>query len=107
MDFRQLNKATIPYRYPIPIIQELLDELYNAKYFSKIDLRTRCHQIHMKPEDIPNIAFCTHSRHYEFLVISFGLTNAPTTFQATMNDIFWPFLGRFVLVHNILVYGHS
>ena len=93
-----MNKETVKKKYPLPRIDESFDQLRGAKVFSKIDLRSRYHQIRIKNEDINKTTFKTRYGHYEFTVEPFGLTNAPTLFMCLMNGVFKKYLDNFVIV---------
>jgi hypothetical protein len=109
VDYRPLNEVTIKNMYPLLWIDILFDQLTGARVFSKIDLRSGYHQIHIRPKDIPKTAFTTWYGLFEYLVMSFGLTNAPAHFTYLMNSVFMPELDKFVVVFidDILIYSKN
>jgi hypothetical protein len=109
IDYQQLNKVTVKNKYLLPRIDDLFDQLKRARVFSKIDLRSGYYQLRIKELDVPKTMFRTRYGHYEFLVMPFGLTNAPAVFMDLMNQVFRPYLDRFVVIFidYILVYSSS
>ena len=109
IDYRQFNGLTIKNMYPLSRIDDLFDQLRGARVYSKIDLSTGYHQLRVREADIPKTMFRTRYRHFEFTVIPFGLTNAPTTFMDLMHKVFQPYLDQFVVViiDDILIYSKS
>ena len=107
VDYRQLNKMTVKNKYPLPIINDLFDQLKGAGVFSKINLRSGYHQLRIKDANVNKTTFRKQYGHYEFLVMPFGLTNAPAAFMDLMNRVFQQFLDRFVMVviDDIIMYS--
>ena len=98
VDYRALNEVTIKNKYPLPMINDLFDQLQGAKVFSKIDLRSGYHHLKIREKDIPKTTFTTRYGLYEYTVMSFGLTNAPVYFMSMMNKVFMEYLDKFVVV---------
>ena len=107
IDYRALNKVTVKKKYPIPLIADLFDQLGRARYFTKLDLRSRYYQVRIAEGDKPKTTCVTRYSSYKLLVMPFGLTNAPTKFYTLMNKIFLPYLDKFVVVYldDIVIYS--
>ena len=109
IDYRQLNRVKVKNWYPLPRIDDLFDQLRGARVYSKIDLCTGYHQLRVREADIPKTASRTRYRHFEFIVMPFGLMNVPVAFMDLMHRVFQPYLDQFVVVFvdDILIYSQS
>jgi hypothetical protein len=109
VDYISLNDVTVKNKYLLPRIEDLFDQMRGARVFSKIDLRSGYHQMKIRPSDIPKMAFSTRYGLYEFIVMSFGLTNAPAYFMNLMNKVFMEYLDKFavVFIDDIIIYSKS
>jgi hypothetical protein len=109
VDYRALNQVTIKNKYPLPRIDVLFEQLRGAKVFLKIDLNSGYHQLRIREEDIEKTTFSTRYGHYEYVVMSFGLTNAPAAFMEAMNGMLHEYLDDFVVVYldDILIYSQT
>jgi hypothetical protein len=105
VDYKALNDKTIKDKFPILLVEELMVELCGASFFTKLDLRSGYHQVRMHPDDVEKMTFKTHQGLFEFLVMSFDLSNVSASFQVLMNEVLRPFLRRFMLVffYDILI----
>jgi hypothetical protein len=99
IDYRQLNKITVRDRFPLPHVQDLLDQVSQCTIVTSLDLQSGYNQIRIAASDIEKTAFTTPNGHFQFMVLSFGLTNAPATFQSLMHRLFAPYIGKFVLIY--------
>lgn len=109
VDYRRLNALTVKNRFPLHVFDEFVDELYDGKWFTTLDMASRYHQVLVDPADRYKTAFQTHHGHYEYVVMPYGVTSGPATFQHEMNSILAPFLRHFVVVFidDILIYSQT
>lgn len=109
IDYRKLNEVTKEDKFPLPNMDDILDKLGRANYFTTLDLAKGFHQIEMEPKDFEKTAFSTANGHYEFVRMPFGLKNAPATFQRMMRDVLKQFIGKicYVYLDDIIIFSTS